>query len=55
MTGHGHPKLVEAVRSQLEKDSIYAMPFEAQYLAIAELQKRFPFMEMVRFGNSVWK
>ncbi len=52
IVGHAHPQIMEAVKEQLGRGSTYAMPYEKQFLAIKELQKRFPFMEMVRFGNS---
>lgn len=52
MVGHANPILLEAVKDQIEKGSMYAMPFKKQYDAIQELQKRFPVMEMVRFANS---
>lgn len=52
LVGHQHPVVMEAVKEQLAKGTLYAIPFEKQLLAIKELQKRFPCMEMVRFGNS---
>jgi glutamate-1-semialdehyde 2,1-aminomutase len=52
MVGHAHPTLLKAVGEQMGKGCAYAAPFEKQYLAIEELQKRFPVMEKVRFGNS---
>jgi glutamate-1-semialdehyde 2,1-aminomutase len=52
MVGHAHPKLIAAIQDQMSKGSVYAMPYEKQYEAIQELQKRFPVMEMLRFGNS---
>ena len=52
MVGHAHPALIAAVEDQLSKGTTYAMPYEKQYEAIQQLQKRFPVLEMVRFGNS---
>jgi len=52
MVGHANPILMDAVKDQIEKGTMYAMPHEKTFLAIQELQKRFPVMEMVRFANS---
>jgi len=52
MVGHANPILINAVKDQIEKGTMYAMPHEKTYVAIQELQKRYPAMEMVRFANS---
>ncbi|MEX0799751.1 MAG: aspartate aminotransferase family protein [Dehalococcoidia bacterium] len=49
--GHAHPRLVEALREQLPRGTMYAMPGEEAVLVAEELCRRFGF-DMVRFCNS---
>jgi len=50
--GHAHPRIVEAVREQLEKGTMYGTPTEAE-VELAELVARsVPCIEMIRLVNS---
>ena len=49
--GHSHPRLVEALREQLEDGTLYAMPTEEGALLAEELCGRFG-LDQVRFCNS---
>jgi len=50
--GHAHPKIIEAVRGQLEKGTIYGTPTEDE-VELAELVARsVPCLEMIRLVNS---
>lgn len=52
LVGHSHPVLVEALRDQLGKGSLYSLPSaDVVYLA-EELVRRFAPIEQVRFCNS---
>ncbi len=52
LVGHAHPVLVEALRDQLGKGSLYSLPSaDVVYLA-EELVRRFAPIEQVRFCNS---
>ena len=52
LVGHSHPVLVEALRDQLGKGSLYSLPSaDVVYLA-EELVRRFAPIEQVRFSNS---
>jgi len=52
LVGHAHPVLVEALRDQLGKGSLYSLPSaDVVYLA-EELARRFAPIEQVRFCNS---
>jgi glutamate-1-semialdehyde 2,1-aminomutase len=52
LVGHSHPVLVEALRDQLGKGSLYSLPCtDVVYLA-EELVRRFAPIEQVRFCNS---
>ena len=51
LAGHGHPAIVEAVRSQLERGTHFAQPTEAALAAAAELSRRFGLPQW-RFANS---
>ncbi|MFW9969818.1 MAG: glutamate-1-semialdehyde 2,1-aminomutase [Candidatus Odinarchaeota archaeon] len=50
--GHTHPKIIEAVKSQLSKGTIYGAPSEAE-LKLAELIcSNYPSIDMLRLVNS---
>ena len=52
LVGHAHPVLVEALRDQLGKGSLYSLPnADVVYLA-EEMKRRFAPIEQVRFCNS---
>ncbi|HTX84690.1 MAG TPA: aspartate aminotransferase family protein [Streptosporangiaceae bacterium] len=51
LAGHGHPAIVEAVRSQVERGTHFAQPTEAALGAAAELSRRFGLPQW-RFANS---
>jgi len=51
LAGHGHPAIVEAVRSQVERGTHFAQPTEAALEAAAELSRRFGLPQW-RFANS---
>jgi glutamate-1-semialdehyde 2,1-aminomutase len=52
LVGHAHPVLVEALREQLGKGSLYSLPSaDVVYLA-EEMKRRFAPIEQVRFCNS---
>jgi glutamate-1-semialdehyde 2,1-aminomutase len=51
LAGHGHPAIVEAVRSQVERGTHFAQPTEAAIAAAAELSRRFGLPQW-RFANS---
>jgi len=52
--GHGHPRVVEAVRKQLDRDGtqIFGAPHELEARMAERLKKVFPFADAVRFTNS---
>src|SRR4030065_2377587 len=52
--GHGHPKVVEAVRRQIETDGthIFGAPHELEAKRAERLKGVFPFADLVRFTNS---
>jgi glutamate-1-semialdehyde 2,1-aminomutase len=52
--GHGHPKVVEAVQKQLERDGthIFGAPHELEARMAERLKRIFPFADAVRFTNS---
>jgi glutamate-1-semialdehyde 2,1-aminomutase len=51
LAGHGHPAIVEAVRSQVGRGTHFAQPTEAALVAAAELSRRFGLPQW-RFANS---
>jgi glutamate-1-semialdehyde 2,1-aminomutase len=51
LAGHGHPAIVEAVRSQVERGTHFAQPTQAALAAAAELSRRFGLPQW-RFANS---
>jgi len=52
LVGHANPKVVEAVREQLEKGTMYGIPHPRTALYVKEIRRRFPAMEMMRMTNS---
>lgn len=52
ITGHAHPTIVNAVKEQMEKGSVYTMPHEKTALYVKELLRRFPMMDMFQVANS---
>ncbi|HXB46737.1 MAG TPA: aminotransferase class III-fold pyridoxal phosphate-dependent enzyme, partial [Streptosporangiaceae bacterium] len=51
LAGHGHPAIVEAVRSQVERGTHFAQPTQAALAVAAELSRRFGLPQW-RFANS---
>jgi len=52
IAGHSHPTIVNVVREQLEKGTVYGMPNEKTLLLVKELLRRFPAMDMFQLANS---
>jgi glutamate-1-semialdehyde 2,1-aminomutase len=52
VTGHAHPKIVEAVKEQAEDGLMYGYPHEKTALLIEELKRRYPMTNMWRLANS---
>jgi glutamate-1-semialdehyde 2,1-aminomutase len=52
LVGHAHPLLVEALRGQLGRGSLYSLPCPDSVLLAEELVRRFAPLEQVRFCNS---
>jgi len=52
--GHGHPKVLEAVRRQLDSDGtpIFGAPHELEATMAERLKRIFPFAETLRYTNS---
>ncbi len=50
--GHAHPRIVEAIKEQLERGWLYAAGIESQYKLAKILCERFPSIRKVRFCNS---
>lgn len=50
--GHAHPAVVEAVRAQVTRGTLYGSPATCQYEMAAILCERIPSVELVRFCNS---
>ncbi|HTX61956.1 MAG TPA: glutamate-1-semialdehyde 2,1-aminomutase, partial [Methanobacterium sp.] len=50
--GHSNPKIIEAVKKQLEKGSAYGVPTEKEIELAREVVTRVPCADMVRFVNS---
>jgi len=52
--GHGHPKVVEAIRKQIEEGgtTIYGTPHELEVRMAEKIKKHVPCAKMVRFTNS---
>lgn len=51
LVGHAHPKVVEAVKKQMDKGSLFTMPHKAMTEFAKEITNRFP-VDQVRFTNS---
>jgi len=51
MAGHAHQEILRAVTQQLEKGTMYGMPYELEQKFAEELCRRFP-IDRVRFANS---
>ena len=51
MAGHAHPAILKAVAEQVEKGTMYGMPYELEQKFAEELCRRFG-IERVRFANS---
>jgi len=52
LVGHSHPVLVEALRDQLGKGSLYSLPCADTVFLAEEMVRRFAPIEQVRFCNS---
>src|SRR5256712_7219606 len=52
LVGHSHPMLVEALRDQLGKGSLYSLPCPDTVYLAEEMVRRFTPIEQVRFCNS---
>ncbi len=52
LPGHSHPKLVEAIKEQVEDGTLYTMPFELQIKLVRELIRRYPSMAGFRLSNT---
>ena len=50
--GHGHPKVLDAIREQLEKAMTFGTPTELEILLADKICDRVPGMDMVRMVNS---
>lgn len=52
--GHGHPKVVQAVQKQIERDGthVFGAPHELEARMAERLKRIFPFADYVRFTNS---
>jgi len=51
MAGHAHPEILRAVAQQVEKGTMYGMPYELEQKVAEELCRRFP-IDRLRFANS---
>lgn len=52
LIGHSNPKVIEIVRGQLERGTMYALPHKLTSLYVSEIKRRYPPMEMMRLTNS---
>ncbi len=52
--GHGHPRVLEAIRKQLESDgtAIFGAPHKLETMMMERLKRLFPFADAGRFTNS---
>lgn len=50
--GHGHPRILERVRAQIDQGTCFGMPTEAEIALAEHLCSRVPSFELVRFVNS---
>ena len=52
VTGHRHPAVMEAVRAQLERGTVYGAPSEPELALVERIHSEVPCAEMVRLANS---
>lgn len=52
ITGHAHPKVMEAARRQMEKGTVYGAPSEPELALIERIHKEVPSADMVRLACS---
>lgn len=52
LLGHSHPRVLDAVRRQLERGQLYAGQHELEILVAEKLRQHIPCAELVRFSNS---
>jgi glutamate-1-semialdehyde 2,1-aminomutase len=52
LLGHSHPRVVQAVKRQVEIGQLYAGQHELEILVSEKLQRMIPCAELVRFSNS---
>jgi len=50
--GHSHPKIIEAVKSQLEYGTVFSSPTEYENIFGEKIQERMPSLRSLRFTNS---
>lgn len=50
--GHAHPKIIEAIKREIEKGTMYAAPYELEFNAAKKVGEAVPSIDLVRFGNS---
>jgi len=50
--GHAHPQVIEAVKEQLNKGSLYGTPTEAEVRLAEMVMRGFPSIEMIRLVNT---
>ncbi len=54
MTGHGHPKVIEAIHNQLEEEGtlLFGTPHNLEVKMGQKIQELYPSMERIRYTNS---
>ena len=52
IAGHANERIVERVKEQVERDTLYGAPNEYMILLAEELVRRYPMVDMFRFTNS---
>ncbi len=52
ITGHAHPKVMEAVRDQLTRGAVFGCPSEQELALVERIHKEVPSAEMVRLACS---
>jgi glutamate-1-semialdehyde 2,1-aminomutase len=50
--GHAHPQVVQAIKDQVEKGTLYGAPIEAEAKFAELIRDNYPSMEMLRIVNS---
>lgn len=50
--GHAHPRIINAVKEQMERGSLYGMPHELAIRFVEELKDRYPMMDMFRLTST---